>query len=256
MQPMTPHLTLRHMAALSLLALASCASSTGSVRAEPVPSPPATIPSALPLQGFYPIDEEEGPLDWERGQALLQGFFGVTSFDRVSVDGGVAEPVDGDEGELDELPFIGGGGQWKLGGDRVDIGLEGLLSFAGRANAEAFVIGGGGAAIAIDVDLLIFEMYGGPFASVLLGENLRLYAAAGPLIQFADYEPADIDESESGSGFGTGYYARAGIEIVLPSRTLLGVGVRWSDSTVELNHGFGDLDMEGLQAMITVSRGL
>ena len=82
------------------------------------------------------------------------------------------------EGELDQLPLLGGGGQWKLGGRRVDLGLEGLLGLSGRADAEAFAIGGGGAAVAVDVDLLLIDVYGGPFASMFLGDKLRVYAAA------------------------------------------------------------------------------
>src|SRR5688572_7131331 len=253
---------LRHLTTVPFLCLAGCAATEGSVRPALAPQPhaiPSAPPAAAPApeaaaapeagpapayapefglaldprQDLFPVDELP-TLEWHRGQALLQGFFGATYFDEVSFDRGGTEDVDGDEGDLDQLPLIGGGAQWKLGGQGIDIGLEGLLSFAGRANAEAFVIGGGGAAIAIDVDMLIFEMYGGPFASVLLGETLRLYAAAGPLMQFADCEQDEFDdegETESGSGFGTGYYARAGFELVLPSYTLIGMGARWSDST-------------------------
>ena len=161
-----------------------------------------------------------------------------------------------DDGDLDELPVIGGGAQWKLGGERVDFGLEGLMSFSWRANAEAFVIGGGGAAVAVDVDISLFELYGGPFASLFLGDKLRLHGAAGPILQFADYEQEGGGLADDGSGFGAGWYARTGLEFVLPARTLLGFGVRWSDSTVDLGSGLGDLELEGLQAVVTVSRGI
>jgi opacity protein-like surface antigen len=194
-------------------------------------------------------------LEWRDGQTLLQGFIGWTTFSEVSVEGDGAE-IDGDRGDVDEFPLIGGGGQLKLGGERVDFGVEGLLSFGGRANAEAFVIGGGGAAVAIDVDMLVFELYGGPFASVFLGDKLRLYGAAGPLMQFIEYEQEGNGFEDDGSGFGAGFYARTGLELALPSRMLIGIGTRWSDTSVDLGGNLGDLDVEGLEWLITVSRGI
>jgi hypothetical protein len=194
-------------------------------------------------------------LEWSEGQTLLQGFIGWTTFSEVSVEGDGAE-IDGDRGDVDEFPLIGGGGQMKLAGERVDIGVEGLLSFGGRANAEAFVVGGGGAAVAIDVDMLVFELYGGPFASVFLGDKLRLYGAAGPLLQFIEYEQEGGGFEDDGSGFGAGFYARTGLEFVLPSRVLIGLGARWSDTSVDLGGDLGDLDVEGLEWLFTVSRGL
>jgi hypothetical protein len=183
----------------------------------------------------------------------MHGFLGVSSLSKVEVEDA---DVDGDDGDADELPLIGGGAQWKFGGERVTFGLEGLMSFSGRANAEAFVVGGGGAAVAIDVDLLVFELYGGPFASLFLGEKLRLYGAVGPLLQWADYEQTGGGLADDGSGFGYGYYARTGLEFALPSRTLMGFGVRWSDSSVDLGGSLGDLELEGLQLLFTVSRGI
>jgi hypothetical protein len=194
-------------------------------------------------------------LDWQPRQPLLQGFLGASFSEDVTVDNGPGH-IDGDEGDLDQLPMIGGGAQWKLGGQGIDWGLEGMLSFAWRANAEAFVIGGGGAAVAVDVNLLIFELYGGPFLSTFLGDKVRLYAAAGPLMQFADYDQSGNGLSDDGSGFGTGLYARTGIEFALASQTLLGFGVRWSETSVDLGGNLGDLDIDGLQWMVTLSRGL
>ena len=193
---------------------------------------------------------------WHPGQAMMHGFFGITEFRDFSVDSSGPGHVDGDRGDLDELPLLGGGAQWKLGGERLDFGLEGLFSFAWSSDATAFVVGGGGAAVAVDVDLLLFEFYGGPFASVFLGEKVRVYGATGPLFQWTTYDQTGNSLDDDGSGFGYGYYARTGIEFALASRTFLGVGVRWSDSEVDLGGNLGDLQMDGLQGMITVSRGL
>lgn len=210
---------------------------------------------ALALPQDMPVQHRSG-MDWAKGHSLLQGFIGWTEFNEVSVDGSGPGDVDGDRGDLEEIPLIGGGGQLKLAGEGLDFGLEGLLSFGGRANAAAFVVGGGGAAVAVDVDLLLFELYGGPFVSLFLGDKLRLYAAAGPLLQFAEYDQEGNSLDDSGSGFGAGFYARTGLEFVLPQRLLVGFGVRWSDSTVDLSSDLGDLDIQGLEGLFTVSRGL
>jgi hypothetical protein len=186
----------------------------------------------------------------------MHGFVGVTFAHDVEIEGGEAGRVDGDDGELDELPLLGGGAQWKLGGERVAFGLEGLLSVAWRSDAEAFVVGTGGAAVAIDVDLFVVELFGGPFASALLGETVRVYGGAGPLLQWADYDQSGAGLSDDGSGFGSGLYARTGLELVFPSRVLVGFGVRWSDTRVDLGGELDDLEMDGLQAVVTVSRGL
>jgi len=186
----------------------------------------------------------------------MHGFLGVSAFDNVEREGGGIADVDGDEGDLDEIPVIGGGAQWKLGGEKLDYGLELLFSLSGIANATAFAVGGGGAAVAIDVDLLVVDVYGGPFISTFLGDGLRLYASAGPLMEWADYEESDSGLSEDGSGFGYGTYARAGFEFVLPSRTMLGLGARWSDTSVDLGSDLGDLEMDGFQILFTVSRGI
>lgn len=232
----------------SFAVLAVSCSSTAPRRAPAIrSSAPGVVQEELGLPPSAPR--------WSTGQTLVQGFVGWTSFSEVSVDSDFGE-IDGDRGDMDELPLIGGGGQMKLGGDRIDVGLEGLLSFGGRANAEAFVVGGGGAAVAIDVDLLVFDLFGGPFASLMLGDKLRLYGGAGPLLQFIEYDQSGDGFAEDGSGFGAGWYARTGIELALPSRVLVGIGTRWSDSSVDLGSDLGDLDVEGLEWLITVSRGL
>ena len=82
------------------------------------------------------------------------------------------------------------------------------------------------------------------------------YAGAGPLLQFANYDQEFGGTSDNGSGFGFGGYARTGLELVLGSGAMVGIGARWSNSTVDLDGGLGDLEIEGTQLMLTVSQGL
>jgi hypothetical protein len=194
---------------------------------------------------------------WETGQLVMQGFFGASFFQTVTRSGGSGPDVDGSNEPLSQMPTIGGGGQWKLGGESVDLGLEAMFSFSGRANATAFAVGGGGATIAIKVDMYLFELYGGPFANLFLGDSTRVYVSAGPVMEWADFnqqsDSASIDGS--GLGFGTGLYARTGIEFALLDHTMIGLGVRWSKSTVDLDNSLGTLDLDGIQVVLTVTEG-
>lgn len=209
------------------------------------PPPPPQAPRTVPGGPAGPASSQ-----WRRGGAVLQGYFGAALLETVERTGGSRPPVDGDA----ELPIIGGGGQWKLAGDRVDFGLEGLLGFGWRSGAGAVAIGGGGAAVAVDIDLLMFELYGGPFASMFLGDGLRAYAGAGPLMQWAHYEETSAFDDGDSSGFGVGWYARTGLEFVVGGGSMIGVGARWSDSEVDLDSGLGDLELEGLQIVLTFSQ--
>lgn len=239
-----------------ILALSSCASVSPSAPAprgvdaefQTYAGAPKAYPSAPPAT---PGERPE----WRKNQTLMQGFIGVSFYDEISREGGSLPDVDGDSGDLDQLPLIGGGAQVKLGGEKFDFGFEGFFSLEGRANAAAFVAGGGGAAVAVDVDLLIVDIYGGPFVSKFLGDKVRVYGSVGPLIQFANYDQEIAGANDSGSGFGVGWYARTGVEFVMASRTMIGLGALWSDSSIDLSGELGDLEIQGTQVFLTLTRG-
>lgn len=190
---------------------------------------------------------------WRERQAVLQGYFGATLIDEFQVASGSSPAVDASD--VSSLPVIGGGAQLKLGGDRIDWGVEGLLAFNWRANAVAFAAGGGGAAVAVDVNLLLFELYGGPFASMFLGKDWRLYGAVGPTMQWASYDQEGGSIDDSGTGFGVGGYGRAGLEYRWTDSTMVGLGARYFDSTIDLSDGLGDLELAGTQVFITITQG-
>lgn len=194
---------------------------------------------------------------WQKGDVAYQGFLGASLYETVERTGGSGPDVDGSGEEASELPVIGGGGLWKLGGESVDFGLEGMFSLSGRVDALAFAGGGGGGVIAVEVDMFLVEVYGGPFVNLFLDEDSRVYAAAGPLMQWADFSQ-DSDTpgiDDEGEGFGTGLYARAGIEFRLDDHSMIGFGCRWADSSVDLDGGLGTLDLEGFQLVLTITRG-
>jgi hypothetical protein len=192
---------------------------------------------------------------WERGQVVLQGFIGPGYVDSVSLEGASSD-VEIDASEYDEIPVIGGGGQWKLGGERVDFGLELLFSVSWRTNAIAFASSGGGAIVAVDVDTLLGDLFGGPFVNVFLGPDFRVYAALGPTLQFVDYTQQDAggDRIES-FGAGWGAYARTGFELRLPNEMFLGLAVRRNEVDVELDSDLGTFDVDSTQIVLTLTTG-
>lgn len=196
--------------------------------------------------------------DWPHGQPLLQGFFGVQRLESFEREGGLVEDVEQDGRPV--YPVLGGGAQWKLAGQELDLGLEGLLAIGWRPRGGGLSAGPGGSTIAVDVNVLAFDLFGGPFVSAFLADGLRAYAGAGPLMQYVEYDQKTVPSGELGedfdrstTGFGVGWYARAGIEFLITPASWLGLGARWADSTVDLGRGMGELDLEGFQIVVTLA---
>ena len=96
--------------------------------------------------------------------------------------------------------------------------------------------------------------------------NIRLYAAGGPLMVYADYS-SDREETPDGPGdseiyethesaFGLGLYARAGFEFRLYEKGMLGLGARGTWSSVDLSDVGGSTDLTGVAAFISFTAGL
>ncbi len=247
---------------VSLSLLTACATTEPRVRADgwpgraaasdrTTPVAPTAVPAPAPAALPVPAPVASGSR-WRPGEALLQGYFGAVLYEGER-SGGARPDVGMDYDEM-QLPTLGGGGQWKLAGEHVDFGLEGMLAFNWRSGASAYVVGGGGATVAVDVDLFVFDLYGGPFASVFLGDRVRAYASAGPLMQWAQYEESSVLDDGNSSGFGLGVYARTGLEFAVGPNSLVGFGVRWSDAKVDLGGDDGDLDVSGVQLAVTFSQ--
>lgn len=235
------------IALLASLAVASCAASPPAA-----PPPRAYAPLAPPRAEPERARQVRAP-DPYPGQPLMQGYFGATRIESFELTGGGALV---EEPDIVQTPFLGGGGQWALGGGRVDLGVEAGLAFSFRTDGGAFASGPDGAVVAVDVDLLLVDLYGGLFASTFLGERWRVYGAAGPLMQLASLDTEGEGVDDSGSGFGLGYYLRGGIEFVLASHTMIGLGARWSQSTIDFSDGFGDVGLDLSQLYFSVTTGL
>ena len=201
-----------------------------------------------------------GP-DMQPGQAVAQGMIGVAFHDRVVRTGGADPAVGGTPSDLEHVPFLGGAWQEAYGGGRIDWGLEagGTLGFRnGNGTVRSNL---SGSDVDVDVELLLFDVFGGPFLSTHLGHSARVYASAGPLLQWATYAQDGYDSvametiDSKGTGLGLGIYTRAGIEFIAANNVIVGLGVRWLDSEVALNDNLGDLEVQGTQVMFTISNG-
>lgn len=239
---------------VALLALPTSLTSTDLDSSAPAfglvsgPAFPQDVPQ-LPLRSLRPR--------WEKGGMVLQGFVGAAVYDTVETSGGTIPDVDGSDEDTAQAPVIGGGAQWKLGGTRVDFGVEAMFAFSWRTNATAISSGGGGATVAVDIDLYLFEIFGGPLVNFFVNDDWRIYASAGPVLQWAGLNQGNNDENidSNDTGFGTGGYARFGIEYRIMKGTMLGLGARYSSSSIDLGSEIGDLDLDGSQFVLTVTQG-
>lgn len=186
---------------------------------------------------------------------------GVSSFETAQRLGGTDPDAGIGSDDLEHLPLIAGAFQETLrDGERFDFGFEGGAA-VGFTSTGGFVLasGAGGLIVAVDIDLLLVDLFMGPFVSLHVGKSMRFYAAAGPLVDFATYShegtqgATEIDTH--GTGLGAGWYARGGAEFLFGEQYMVGVGYRWFDSTVALSGDLGRLDLVGSQVFVSLSTG-
>lgn len=190
---------------------------------------------------------------WERGESLLQlrgDITGYGTFERSGPDG----VYDGSGEEIGTLLGAGAGLQWKLADGPVALGLEGMFDVSSRHSGAGLYTPAGGATSEELGDLDLLDVYGGPMASVFVGNSLRVYGAAGPLVQVGFYDQSSPAGDDLGdSGFGLGWYVRAGAEARFGQSLLGGIGVRHAGSTLDLGGDLGDLELAGTTFFVSVS---
>jgi len=193
---------------------------------------------------------------WRPGEWIMQGQAGVRTFDVAERESGsVVVDVD----EIGPAPYVGGGGQWKYGEGALDIGAEVMLGLGWRPGfVGAYFDGESGTTLEVDIDAFVADLGGGLCVGSFLGDSARAYAAAGPLVQVVAYSESDpVVEGEDidASGFGAGWYARGGFELLVSDGMMVGVGARWSDTTTNLGSDLGDLRLSGVYWFISASTG-
>ena len=189
----------------------------------------------------------------------MQGLIGVSFFDEMEFTR--ADPMDPTNtvtSDVSTMPTLGFAGHYRLFGSPrgFEGGLDGSLLFSWmRDSSSVTAVGGGGAVIKISTKMVIVDIGFGLYGSQMLGESFRIYAGAGPLVQFGDGKFEDELTTTSESGFGVGLYARVGVEYEIKPREFLGIGVRGTNSEIDFGGSVGDIDTDALQVFVTYTMG-
>jgi hypothetical protein len=205
--------------------------------------------------------QQQDPLPGSAPRAgRVTGMIGVTDITAIEVD------LDSGIGEADSedltLPLIGAAYQFpNVSRTALEWGFEAGFGVGWDSEREAVVIDTGAVLVVADNDLRLIDLYGGLYAATKLGQKVRAYGGAGPVLQFGradlDFdEPIDGSSSASESGVGYGYYTRAGLEYEFRRDTWIGLVARWSDTTLDLGGDIDELDLEAVQLALTVTTDL
>jgi|RhiMethySRZTD1v2_1073278.scaffolds.fasta_scaffold802029_1 hypothetical protein len=224
------------------------------------PEAPAADPIAAIMHGMPQPDWAQVPPPRPPPSGgFIQGLLGVTELStrNVGLDQG-----SWDSSDDSTMPLLGGAVQRPLrGSDRAHLGMEGGFLFGWMGNVETVIIGSGGAAVVGNNDVFLSEFFGGLYVDTMLGDKLRLYAGAGGLVDWAIVDVTYTDSvfgfvNASGSGFGLGLYTRAGFDILLQGGMRLGFCWRWFETDLDLGGHVDDLELDGMQYMLTFTKSM
>jgi hypothetical protein len=206
---------------------------------------------------------------WDKNYTV-QALFGAVNYNNMKFD--IADSAEPKEVDLSWIPLVGGAWGTLPKGDRLQVGLECSFLFGFRTDdVEYLSAGGSGLRIRISTSMWMIDFAGGPYASLYLDQQrrIRLYAAGGPLMIYADYQTDpdddDLDNPEidnynfefdgDKSVFGIGVYARCGIEFRIFERGMLGLGARGNWANLDFSDVGGDTDVSGGAAFATFTAG-
>jgi opacity protein-like surface antigen len=210
----------------------------------------------LTLYSCANVPDSQRPRRNRAGKTAVQALIGATDYHKLEFEhSDPAVPADTAEADLSTMPALGIAGQYAIGGERIEIGLDGGLLFSWDNDDARFISTGSGTVVLIDRGLLVADLFFGPYLSTILADRVRLYAAAGASLMYGDADYRDEIISDSESAFGVGVYGRAGAEIRLVDRSFLGLGVRWVSTELDFGQPIGDVDVEGWQGFLTYTVG-
>ena len=193
----------------------------------------------------------------------VQALLGVMQFDDFTFthEGTPAET------NFDLIPELGGAWATLPKGDKLQYGLECsfLLGFKADSVSGGFV--NGVTYVRIEGSMWMFDLAGGGYINYMLGDAARIYAGAGPLIMYIDYNSdkytddttnpdPEVKESSSSTSFSVGAYARTGIEFRIHDQGYLGLGARGTWSGVDFSDVGGPNGLAGIAGFISYTVGL
>lgn len=164
------------------------------------------------------------------------------------------------ETEIDSMPFMGIAAQAPMVGEEVQFGLEGGFTMGAWGDRDKTYVSNNVLAVDLDSYLYLADLYGGAFAAVDLSDKVRLYAGAGPLLMYGYYEyeikrpgsSATNDKiSDDEAALGLGLYTRAGVDFRIGKFTQLGFTARAIKADLDFGGDIDDVDVDGVQLMLT-----
>jgi len=161
------------------------------------------------------------------------------------------------EGGDYDFSIFGADVQKPIGGRTFRYGIETgavfSLDSAVRRLSASSGSEGGKVFVSVNINSFMIDYFFGGYLGFEPAKWLQLSVGAGPLLIWGrrETEPeASIPEvitSESETGFGTGLYARTGIDIFITKNIGFNVGARFTETTLSFEDTAGDIDIEGLQ---------
>ncbi len=196
---------------------------------------------------------------WDENYTV-QALLGAIKYDGLKFDN--VDGADSTEIDMSTIPQLGGAWSTIPKGDRFQYGLECSFLLGFKFDKINYAYLGSGAYVSISTSMWMFDLAGGAYANLRLTDAIRIYAGAGPLMMYADYQSdrdyddATPDTSSNESAFGLGVYARTGFEFRVSESGYLGMGVRGNWSNVDFSEVGGSSDISGLAAFVTFTAGL
>lgn len=224
-----------------------------------LPAPLAELVREMPRPEWTQLPKARDSRDGPSG--YVQGLLGITELKlkEAHLDSDLGGTFD--SAETASMPLIGGAVQRPLKGDKLQFGVEGGFMLGWQGNVEAVVIGNGSVAVAASNDIFLVEGFGGVYADLKLGAKARAYVGAGGLVDYARLD-IEYDDPMTGyvranaDGFGLGLYTRAGFDFLLRSGMRVGFCWRWFDTDLNLGGQIHDVELDGMQYMLTFTRSM
>lgn len=209
-----------------------------------------------------PVEKNDAPPQGTSFQLWL----GVADYDDLTfqqesqVNPGVVA-----ETEIDTMPFMGIAGQFPFVGQDLQAGMEGGFTIGAWGDRDKVYFSNNVLAVKLDSFLMLTDIFIGAFGALEVDESVRFYAGAGPLVMlgYYEYETEDAESTKATYAhieddelaLGVGLYARAGVEFRVGKRGLLGVGARAVEADLDFGGDTGDVDIDGVQFMVTYGIG-
>ncbi|MEN8253868.1 MAG: hypothetical protein ABFR33_00210 [Verrucomicrobiota bacterium] len=218
--------------------------------------------AALVLAGT--VHAQHSTYDYWDHNYTVQALLGAVQYENLKFD--VADSETPADIDVSLLPQLGAAWGTMPKGDRFQYGLECSLLLGFRIDKLNYLyLGGNGAYASISTSMWMFDLAGGPYASLFLDKHhkVRIYAGGGPLMAYADFRSDTVypeieprEESIDETVFGLGAYARAGVEFRIYEKGMLGLGVRGSWTNVDFSDIGGNSDLAGYAAFVSFTAGL